>query len=375
MFIERRLNTSTNAVGLWQCEWEYPEGAPAKKVFVTKAGEEQALAVPDQNSLAEVQAICWAYGRTLGNIAVTSQSVIGSFDANHGSDAVLPCDFVGAGKFRNGPARWWCRTHQTYWGTKADHASLAQSGVMRCANHSQPMNYVLSPFVLNVITAIPVDGSPRTTTLQALGKPLNGFVDSFGAHFVVLDDLDTFHYRLVGWDGLSEPVIELEIPSGATDLDSLQQLDCASAGSTTDGGLWIVRTILDDGVPRVVLFVRSADTEVELPLNAVGTVAFMATAAVSAAGRLHLAWYETTGPTGVLKYTRSVSGNLAEGISPASVIDANAIPGDGWVPLDEPRRLREYIDLTVVGERAYVAWTRAAIPPSRVYAIWVEPTD
>ncbi|WP_228055253.1 DM13 domain-containing protein [Gloeocapsopsis crepidinum] len=62
----------------------------------------------------------------------------------------MPCDFVHAGKFRHGADRWWCRTHQTHWGTKADQESYKRSGVMRCANHSQPMNYTLAPLEINV---------------------------------------------------------------------------------------------------------------------------------------------------------------------------------------------------------------------------------
>jgi hypothetical protein len=150
MFIERKVNQKTNTVELWECEWEYPEGGSAKKIFVSKIGEEQPLTPEGKNAWSEVNAICWASGRTLGNIAVFSKSILGSFPAQSGDDALLPCDFVHAGKYRNGAERWWCRTHQTHWGTKADQASYQQSRVMRCANHSQPMNYTLSPFEINV---------------------------------------------------------------------------------------------------------------------------------------------------------------------------------------------------------------------------------
>jgi hypothetical protein len=105
------------------------------------------------DSASEHAAICWSYGRTLGNIAVFSPELVGSFPGKFGSDAVLPCDFVGAGKFRNGAERWWCRTHQTHWGTKADSGAYSQSGEMRCSNHQQPMNYVVSPYVLDVDSA------------------------------------------------------------------------------------------------------------------------------------------------------------------------------------------------------------------------------
>ncbi|MEH1797082.1 hypothetical protein [Nostoc sp.] len=150
MFIERKINQSTKTVELWKCEWERPEGAPAKKVFISRIGEEQCLTPEDKNTSNQANAICWASGRTLGNIAVFSESILGSFPAQAGDDALLPCDFVHAGKFRHGADRWWCRIHQTHWGTKADHESYERLGVMHCANHSQPMNYTLAPLEINV---------------------------------------------------------------------------------------------------------------------------------------------------------------------------------------------------------------------------------
>ena len=150
MFIERKLNSTTHIVELWKCEWENHPGQPAKKIFIEKVCDEQSLQSNDQEVMSQAPAICWSYGRTLGNIAVFSQSVLGSFPAKKGIDAVLPCDFVNAGKFRHGADRWWCRTHQAHWGTKADQESYAQLGQMVCANHAQKMNYVVAPYELNV---------------------------------------------------------------------------------------------------------------------------------------------------------------------------------------------------------------------------------
>lgn len=149
MFIERRINPTTGCIELWTCQWENAMGAKAQKVFLEKVCDEQPLK-PEGDAWSQQQAICWAYGRTLGNIAVFAPSVLGVFPEKSGDDAVLPCDMVGAGKFRHGASRWWCRTHQTYWGTKADNESLAQSGLMQCAYHGQPMNYVVDPRVVNV---------------------------------------------------------------------------------------------------------------------------------------------------------------------------------------------------------------------------------
>jgi hypothetical protein len=151
MFIERRLNKSdNNTVELWRCEWEHPGTSRAKKVYLQKIGDEQPLLPEGADLIAETQAICWSYGRTLGNIAVYSPSLLGRFPAKTGADAQLPCDFVHAGKFRHGAERWWCRTHQTHWGTMADQESFDRLGEVSCANHTQAMNYVVSPFTVNL---------------------------------------------------------------------------------------------------------------------------------------------------------------------------------------------------------------------------------
>lgn len=149
MHIERKINNN-GVVELWRCEWENPPAGPARKVFISKIGEEPKLQA-DENSVAvEKTAICWSYGRTLGNIAVTSPTLLGKFPGKSGDDAILPCDIVHAGKFRHGAERWWCRTHQTHWGTKADLKAFDQSGAMLCANQQQPMHYVVAPKTISV---------------------------------------------------------------------------------------------------------------------------------------------------------------------------------------------------------------------------------
>ena len=123
---------------------------PAKKVYLGKIGDEQP-ATPDPNTEAtEQHAICWSYGRTLGNIAVFSPSLLGRFPGKAGDDAELPCDFVHAGKYRMGTERWWCRTHQTHWGSKADLQAYDKFGEMRCSNQLQRMHYVVGPLTLNL---------------------------------------------------------------------------------------------------------------------------------------------------------------------------------------------------------------------------------
>ena len=145
MFVERKIN-SANQIELWACEWENRHDRTPKKVFVRKIGVEEPVTPDGQNGMSEATAICWSYGRTLGNIAVFTQSVLGSFPAQSGNDACLPCDMVGAGKFRHGADRWWCRTHQAHWGTKADLEAFARSGDFVCASHDQALNYVVEPF-------------------------------------------------------------------------------------------------------------------------------------------------------------------------------------------------------------------------------------
>lgn len=149
MFVERRLNPATGAIELWWCDWELVAGRPAKKVTISKISDEPAKLAPERANDVR-PAICWSYGRTIGNIAVTSEQLLGCFPAQEGTNAVLPCDFVKAGKFRHGVERWWCRTHQTYWGTKSDHASYEATNQMRCSAHEQEMNYVVSPLELDL---------------------------------------------------------------------------------------------------------------------------------------------------------------------------------------------------------------------------------
>lgn len=149
MFIERRVNPSSGTVELWRCQWEYGDGKRAKKAYLGKICDDQPVNPDAEGSISAKTAICWAYGRTLGNIAVFSPDLLGHFPQKAGNDAILPCDFVHAGKFRHGADRLWCRTHQTHWGIKADLESYDQTGEMLCANHTQRMNYVVAPLSIN----------------------------------------------------------------------------------------------------------------------------------------------------------------------------------------------------------------------------------
>lgn len=148
MFVERKKNDKTGQVEFWMARWE--PGPPAKKIFVEKVCDETDVPAVDDEVAASTFAVCWADDRTMGNIAVSSPEMMGVFKAKEGTDAVLPCDFVSAGKFRNGATRLWCRTHQKHWGTKADQQSLETTGEMHCANHIQGMNYVVDPQTIDI---------------------------------------------------------------------------------------------------------------------------------------------------------------------------------------------------------------------------------
>lgn len=148
MFYSRRLNPETEQVEVWECEWSDPGTGMAKKNFIRKyCNEGEKEENPEQYSTAS--AICWAPGRTIGNIAVNSEGVFGSFTDKAGDNAVLPCNIVPCGKFRNGARRWYCKTHQIHWGTKADIAALPASGEVTCSNHLMDMSYVVDPLVVD----------------------------------------------------------------------------------------------------------------------------------------------------------------------------------------------------------------------------------
>src|SRR5262249_46994735 len=70
------------------------------------------------------------------------------------------------------------------------------------------------------------------------------------------------------------------------------------------------------------------------------------------------------------------SSDLTQGLLPPIVIDPAALPGSGWYPSFDSaaggRRVREYIEIAVDGNRAHLAWTHAPTAPSRVYAAYVE---
>ena len=146
MFIERKINTTSGGVELWWAN----DGPGRKRTLVSKIAEEQPLVMETQSGTGERGALCWAHGRTLGNIEVRSPKLLHHFTGWRATGVNLPCDFVYAGKYRHGADRWWCRTHQRHWGTKADLAALRASNEMRCASHAELMNYETEPYTVNL---------------------------------------------------------------------------------------------------------------------------------------------------------------------------------------------------------------------------------
>jgi hypothetical protein len=144
MFYSRRINQETQKVEVWECEWRHPGAGMAMKEFVRKVGDEEDLEFT-HDAYSAADAICWAPGRTIGNIAVKSDEVLGMFDGKMGDDAILPCQIIPCGRFRNGEKRWYCKTHQLHWGVKADYAAVPEDGEIRCGNHLMKMSYVVDP--------------------------------------------------------------------------------------------------------------------------------------------------------------------------------------------------------------------------------------
>ncbi|MHB8466744.1 MAG: hypothetical protein ACYDH6_19235 [Acidimicrobiales bacterium] len=147
MEIERSV--VNGRIELWAFEWDMSHG-DARRINRRRVGYEQPVIPAQAQAAVAVEAICWSYGRTLGNITVSNEELLGRFPGTEGDDATLGCDIVGAGKMRNGKDRWWCRTHQCHWGTKADIKDALEYGSVRCSTHAQPMSYVVDPHHINI---------------------------------------------------------------------------------------------------------------------------------------------------------------------------------------------------------------------------------
>lgn len=64
MFVERRVNPTSNTVELWRCQWENHAGAPAKKVYLGKICDEQAVS-PEAGGQPRSRRVAGREGRGL----------------------------------------------------------------------------------------------------------------------------------------------------------------------------------------------------------------------------------------------------------------------------------------------------------------------
>ncbi|NOY73483.1 MAG: hypothetical protein GXP14_14145, partial [Gammaproteobacteria bacterium] len=144
MFYSRKINKDSQKVEVWECEWSNKGTGMARKEYLRYVGDEENIEF-SHDDYCHASAVCWAPGRTIGNIAVSSEEAFGMFEGKSGDDAILPCQIIPAGKFRNGAKRWYCKTHQIHWGVKADYAAVTESGEINCSNHLTKMSYVIDP--------------------------------------------------------------------------------------------------------------------------------------------------------------------------------------------------------------------------------------
>lgn len=149
MEIERNVDGS-GRIEMYAYEWDMSH-SPARKVNRRFIGYDRPVEPAASRASVTREAICWSYGRTLGNITVSNEDLLGRFPDDEGDDSSLECDIVSAGKMRNGKDRWWCRTHQKHWGINADIKDALGVGIMRCSNHSQPMSYVVDPSHISIV--------------------------------------------------------------------------------------------------------------------------------------------------------------------------------------------------------------------------------
>jgi len=148
MFYSRRVNHKTNKVEVWECEWLNRSSSMSRKKFVRKVGDEEELKF-SHDDYSTADAVCWAPNATIGNTAVSSAEVFGVLKEKSGNNTVLPCQIIPCGKFRHGAKRWYCKTHQTHWGTKADFVAASEFGEVMCSNRLTKMNYVINPLEID----------------------------------------------------------------------------------------------------------------------------------------------------------------------------------------------------------------------------------
>jgi hypothetical protein len=102
-------------------------------------------------------AIAWSASATVGAIAGGGASLLtGVLGAG-----LVDCRLRTAGKFRNGATRWWCVSHQAYWGVNAD---LARADG-RCRAASMPLSIALDPLLIDPLL-LDAGAAPLRLSLQ-----------------------------------------------------------------------------------------------------------------------------------------------------------------------------------------------------------------
>lgn len=222
-----------------------------------------------------------------------------------------------------------------------------------------------------------VRGTHQPTSDEMFPLFVEGFADAAGGHFAVTD-ARVFQESVLRWDGTdSAPVLEvppLELGADATFYTTVTW----SYGPLADG-TWTVRSIREDGLGAIVLRLDRGGEVTETAVSPVGANAFLPTAVMDERGRLHVAYYDSSGPVGRLVYTHTRSAApFSDGFVEPITIDPDAVPG-GFYPFESTpeggRRLREYIGIATDGERVHIAWTHSPAPPSRVRVITLVPGD
>ena len=101
MFYSRKINPETRKLKCGNANGQTKEQA-VRKEYLRKLGDEDEIQF-SHDTFSAADAICWAPGRTIGNIAVSSEEAFGMFEGSSGDDAILPCQIIPAGKFRMAP--------------------------------------------------------------------------------------------------------------------------------------------------------------------------------------------------------------------------------------------------------------------------------
>ena len=98
-----------------------------------------------QDSSSSHWQIEWSYERTVDQIVLSAPP-----DRAREGDSPSSCDFVRAGKSRNGRERWWCRRHLASWGSQQDVRRAERLGAKTCCLAHANIEHVSVPMVIDL---------------------------------------------------------------------------------------------------------------------------------------------------------------------------------------------------------------------------------